>query len=224
MTKSPYSKIPFRGCHGYLLRKDVLATFDYPGASRTRPFGMNARGDIVGTYTTAGVLHGFRVSGEEFTTVDVPGASGTGARGINSQRVIVGEFRATASRMAFCLARMSIRQSMFLAPRPPMPLGSTRAAISLVRTPPEGCPVAFSAAGRALVFDERHQVRVSSRWTTKMAGQLAPSALTLAFFASSQGLQCGTRARKVHIAPHASVPVSVSKRGPRTILRHWAPD
>jgi hypothetical protein len=36
--------------HGYLYRKGVFLTLDYPGASNTDAFGINNTGSIVGTY------------------------------------------------------------------------------------------------------------------------------------------------------------------------------
>jgi uncharacterized membrane protein len=38
------------GRHGYLLRKGVFLTLDYPGATNTDAFGINDPGAIVGTY------------------------------------------------------------------------------------------------------------------------------------------------------------------------------
>ncbi len=64
---------------------------DFPGAKSTSSSGINARGDIVGSYTDqANVTHGFLLSGGEFTTIDYPGAVATQARGINSRGDIVG--------------------------------------------------------------------------------------------------------------------------------------
>lgn len=73
--------------------------FDYysfdalPDASVTSPQGINARGDIVGAYTTNGLTHGFLWSGGVLTTIDYPGARSTDARGINSRGDIVGAYR-----------------------------------------------------------------------------------------------------------------------------------
>jgi uncharacterized membrane protein len=64
---------------------------DFPGAKSTSGSGLNARGDIVGSYTDqANKTHGFLLSGGDFTTIDYPGAVATRATGINSQGDIVG--------------------------------------------------------------------------------------------------------------------------------------
>lgn len=67
---------------------------DHPDAKSTSASGINARGEIVGSYTgqtePATVTHGFLLSGKDFTTIDYPGAVATQARGINSQGDIVG--------------------------------------------------------------------------------------------------------------------------------------
>src|SRR5262249_58563879 len=50
-----------------------FTSIDFPGATITRPFGINPRGDIVGLYVSAGVTHGFLLSDGQFITFDVPG-------------------------------------------------------------------------------------------------------------------------------------------------------
>jgi uncharacterized membrane protein len=69
-------------------------TFDaLPDATATSVQGINARGDIVGSYTRGGVTHGFLLSDGVLTTIDYPGASSTDARGINARGDIVGAYR-----------------------------------------------------------------------------------------------------------------------------------
>ena len=68
-----------------------FTSIDYPGAKSTNASSINARGDIVGSYTDqANVGHGFVLSGGVFATIDYPGAVATQARGINSRGDIVG--------------------------------------------------------------------------------------------------------------------------------------
>jgi len=51
------------GVHGFVLGGDGYTTLDFPGASQTRAFGINARGDVVGTYIAAdNTTHGFLAS------------------------------------------------------------------------------------------------------------------------------------------------------------------
>ena len=65
-----------------------------PNSIETQANGINARGDIVGSYTdTEGVHHGFLLRKGVFTSIDVPGAAETwAARGINARGDIVGNF------------------------------------------------------------------------------------------------------------------------------------
>ena len=45
---------------GFLRAGEDYRSIDFPGATRTRAFGINARGDIVGTYIHAAwLVHGF---------------------------------------------------------------------------------------------------------------------------------------------------------------------
>lgn len=69
-------------------------TFDARSdATATSVQGINARGDIVGSYTRLGVTHGFLFSDGVLTTIDYPGAVSTDARGINARGDIVGAYR-----------------------------------------------------------------------------------------------------------------------------------
>jgi uncharacterized membrane protein len=84
-----------------LAASSLLMAADYrfvkinvPKSIVTEAHGINARGDIVGTYTDADdIRHGFLLHKGEFTTIDVPGAAVTwAARGINARGDIVGNF------------------------------------------------------------------------------------------------------------------------------------
>jgi len=64
-----------------------------PGARSSTAFGINARGDVVGTFVDQNFAqHGFLLSKGEFTVIDFPGAQGTVARGINPRGEIVGSY------------------------------------------------------------------------------------------------------------------------------------
>ena len=64
-----------------------------PGARASTAFGINARGDVVGTFIDQNLVqHGFLLSKGEFTVIDVPGAEGTIARGIGPSGEIVGNY------------------------------------------------------------------------------------------------------------------------------------
>jgi len=73
-------------------------TFEYSwieveDALTTTAFGINAGGDIVGSYVDSdGAVHGYRLRGGAFTTIDFPGAAGSLARGIGPGGDIVGGY------------------------------------------------------------------------------------------------------------------------------------
>jgi probable HAF family extracellular repeat protein len=71
----------------------TFTTIDVPGAFSTEAFGINAAGQIVGTFDSATGQHGFLYSGGVFTPFDVPGASFTVAFGNNATGQIVGFFQ-----------------------------------------------------------------------------------------------------------------------------------
>jgi hypothetical protein len=71
---------------------------DVPGASATTAGGINASGQIVGTYLDNAGFHGFVDTRGKFVTVDVPGAvigdiTTTVLDGINDAGVIVGHIQ-----------------------------------------------------------------------------------------------------------------------------------
>jgi uncharacterized membrane protein len=69
-------------------------TFSVPGATSTTAFGVNSRGDIVGTFRDEpGRTHGFVRRDETFTSIDYPEAVLTQARGISPSGDVVGAYR-----------------------------------------------------------------------------------------------------------------------------------
>lgn len=70
-----------------------FSTIDVPGASSTAPQGINASGDIVGSYVAGGVTRGFLLKDGSVETIVVPGAFATVARGIGPGGEIVGNWR-----------------------------------------------------------------------------------------------------------------------------------
>ena len=71
----------------------VYTKLDVPGAATTYPTGINASGQIVGSYIdAANVTHGFLLSEGNYFTLDVPGALETQAAGINASGQIVGSY------------------------------------------------------------------------------------------------------------------------------------
>ena len=87
----------------YVLSDGVPIPFDYPGATLTQAWDVNAQGDVVGVYRdTAGRIHGFlRSAQDEFTSIDFPGATLTRAFGMNTNGDIVGTYVAAGVQHAF---------------------------------------------------------------------------------------------------------------------------
>lgn len=79
--------------HGFLLRKGVFTTIDFPGAAETfAARGINARGDIVGNFDDSASFtrHGYLLSDGKFTQIDYPGSSQTIVERINNADDITG--------------------------------------------------------------------------------------------------------------------------------------
>jgi len=65
-------------------------SFDYPGAAATRALGINAQGEIVGSFDDASATHGFVFENGSFKAFDVPGSPSTQPKSSNSRGEIVG--------------------------------------------------------------------------------------------------------------------------------------
>lgn len=82
--------------HGYLLKKGVFSTIDFPGARGTYTRGINAEGQIVGRHFNGPQGNqGYVVTGSTFSLVQFPNAPVTAVSGINARGQIVGYYRAT---------------------------------------------------------------------------------------------------------------------------------
>ena len=69
------------------------STITPPGARSSTAFGINSRGDVVGSFVDQSfVQHGFLLSNGDFTVIDFPGARATIARGISPDGEIVGNY------------------------------------------------------------------------------------------------------------------------------------
>jgi len=71
----------------------AYTAIDFPGSTQTLAWAINKAGDIVGSYTIAGVTHAFKLTGGQFNTIDYPGAMSTDARGINNRGDISGIYQ-----------------------------------------------------------------------------------------------------------------------------------
>ncbi len=81
------------GCSSRALAETIysVTSVDVPGASSTYPFGLNNRGDIVGSFNDATGSHAFFETGGKFTTINPPGSgtSAVNAYGVNDSGQIV---------------------------------------------------------------------------------------------------------------------------------------
>lgn len=89
----------------FLLQGDLFTLFDLPGAPPITQDngGINAPGDIVGTFCDAAPCelattgtHGFLIRRGEFMSIDLPGAAATSAIGINASGDITGAYADTS--------------------------------------------------------------------------------------------------------------------------------
>ena len=78
---------------------DTYTSIDFPGAILTDVSGINASGEIVGSYNDASnVVHGFRFEHGMFVTIDYPGALSTAPVSINSRCDVAGFFLDSANQ------------------------------------------------------------------------------------------------------------------------------
>src|SRR5437660_504131 len=106
---------------------------DVPGSSKASAIalGINASGQIVGSYYDAAYIHhGFLYDQGGYTTLDVPDSNYTHASGINASGQIVGYTLLARKSTASCWIRATIPRSMRPARSGPMPKGSTPPAKS----------------------------------------------------------------------------------------------
>lgn len=86
------------GTHGFLLRKGVVTTLDFPTASDTLALGINESDTVVGYWDIVDsdgnllAAHGFIWKDGTLSQVDFPGAAATYLFGINARGDIVGEW------------------------------------------------------------------------------------------------------------------------------------
>lgn len=101
---------------------DELGDLQLPTTASTA-FGINARGDVVGTFTEGigrnSVQHGFLLSKGEFTLIDFPGAQSTIARGINPRGDIVGSYRLPGDPPVAARGFLRTKQGDFISVRYP---------------------------------------------------------------------------------------------------------
>jgi probable HAF family extracellular repeat protein len=71
-----------------------FTSIDFPNATQTLAYGVNASGQVVGAYTDAkGKGHGFLKVGNDYTPIDYLGAIETDAYGTNTSGQVVGIYR-----------------------------------------------------------------------------------------------------------------------------------
>jgi probable HAF family extracellular repeat protein len=89
--------------HGFVLNKGVFTTIDAPGADGgTIINGINASGQLAGTFIVGGTVHAFFQNKGYFTTIDPLGSIRTQGGFINAQGQVVGTYRdANSTRHGF---------------------------------------------------------------------------------------------------------------------------
>jgi uncharacterized membrane protein len=86
----------------YNKNKNTFTPINYPSATETSAFGVNASDVVVGTYIdSAGNDHGFLWNKGVFSDIDYPGATDTFAVGINDLGLIAGYYFGDESGFLF---------------------------------------------------------------------------------------------------------------------------
>ena len=81
--------------------------YQFPDGSKadsTQAWGINPRGDVVGTYVKADVNHGFLLSAGNYSPIDYPGADSTFANAIDASGDIVGSYVVAGVTHGFLLS------------------------------------------------------------------------------------------------------------------------
>ena len=76
--------------HAFIRSGSSLDLIDMPGATMTNPTGINASGQVTGSYESGDGEHGFIWTNGTFETLDVPGATSTIPYAINDSGSVVG--------------------------------------------------------------------------------------------------------------------------------------
>ena len=79
-------------------------SIDPTSSTSTIAYGVNAGGQVVGSYTNASGMHGFLLSGGIFSDIDYPGAAASFVNGINDAGQIVGRYLLNGQLHGFLLA------------------------------------------------------------------------------------------------------------------------
>ncbi len=88
----------FAGAVGQGHADYAYTSIDFPGAQFTYAEGVNASGQVVGSYLGRdNTRHGFLFSGGTYTSFDPPGALLTDAYAINNSGQIVGRFQTSST-------------------------------------------------------------------------------------------------------------------------------
>jgi len=137
---------------GFLFSGGVFTTIDVPGASESFAYGINAAGQIVGTFVDATGAHGFlRNTGGVFTTIDVPGATHSEAWGINATGQIVGWFNDSTGTHGYLATPVNASPVCIAALAFPAVLGSPNhqfvPIVVMGVTDPDGDAVTITVTG-----------------------------------------------------------------------------
>ncbi len=95
-----YQDPTLREDHGFFLMGKSFTTYDAPGATATKLYGLNDAGGFVGS-ATIGSIHGLISIGGAVTTFAVPGASATLASGVNAANQVVGFYYTGGSKSIY---------------------------------------------------------------------------------------------------------------------------
>jgi len=156
---------------GAAAAEDRFITFDYPGATSTTSWGVNAEGVVVGSYVdSSGSTHGFLLREGKFTSVDYPGAVYTSAQGINTQGDIVGCHIEDATRIPNSIGchGFLLHQGAFISVDAPGKYGTMAVRINdagqIV-----GCVHDDTGPGGTMSNDGLHAVRYSNGAFTQLS-------------------------------------------------------
>ena len=88
-----YGDEPFIPIHGFVLNKGVFTTVDVPGADATSLNGINASGQLHGTYLDSSGFHALVAEKGVFKPLDPPGSVRSLGGFINARGAVAGTYR-----------------------------------------------------------------------------------------------------------------------------------
>lgn len=180
--------------HGFLLYQGKVASFMFPGSTRTEAWDISRTGIIVGTYNVSGVIgtRAFMAKSGVFHQITFPGFSGVtnaSAFGVNDKGDVVGHFVTNGTGFGFLLSNGKVTILSF----PGAKNGTTPTSINDQGVVVGNFSLAFGDTGHAFMWKDGVFSNISPPdSTTAVASKISNSGVVVGSYVSpSDGLRHG---------------------------------